>query len=493
MCASAPALAHQVQLGLDQGLDFDSNVFGTEFRQTRDTRFRFTPVLAVEQPESRLSYSLRYRPTYSGYFDTQSINGWDQALVGRSEYKATGRDTFKLRANFVSVRGIRTNSFVDDSGQTQVLPTQPGNTQRINVDLAYERAISSRTNGRLGLRYDYWDYTIPDRVGNQSLGGDLQLLHAPIDRLRVGFNVDGRYRAFEASSSSPASYTTVLNVNGVVEYHFSDQLVLNLSGGPAGVFSEQSEPDPALVSRWSPVFFDPVACPVGPCARVWGGIPAPTVTSNCGTTLGFPVLDRCGLTAVPIAAVPGFPEELVVVPVDPNQTFFGRSSETLTYFVNVTLTRRFRRGSVSLSFVRNEDGASGIGRSSVVNSGSAVVSWALSDLWQLNLSGSYFLRESVARFPTTEVSARASSETFGTFTLAEAGFVVANPLSRSFEQRLGAVDVGLSRQLSERSRLRFRFNYYNQSQGAVGRSTAGSFDRFVLGVAYVFQFAPHKF
>jgi len=493
MCIASPARAHQVQLGIEQGLDVDSNVLGTNTVSTTDGLYRITPTLAFDQPESDFTYALRYRPTYSGYFTTDGINGWDQALVGKGGYQINGRDRIEFLANYVNVRGIRSNSFVDAVGQTQVLATQPGTTSRLETELSFDHGFSGRTTGRVGLRYDRWDYSIPERIDNQGYGASVEVSHALMQRLSLGLNVDGRYRAFEELGSSPASYSTVLNSNLLARFRVTESLSVDLSGGPAGVFSRQSEPAPQLVSRWDPVGFNPLSCPIGPCGRVWGGVPAPAVSTNCGTAFGVPVLNRCGLTGLPVTSVPGFPEDLVYVRVDPNQVAFGRSTDSLTYFVQATIVQRFRKGSLNLSFVRNEDGGSGLGSTSIVNFASAGFKYSLTDLWELSATGSYFLRESVSNFPTTEVSARPSSQTFGGNTLAEAGAIVANLTTLNFEQRVGSVDVSLLRQLSQRSRLRFRFRYYNQSQGTFGGSGTSGFDKFVAGVFYVYQFDPYKF
>jgi hypothetical protein len=217
------------------------------------------------------------------------------------------------------------------------------------------------------------------------------------------------------------------------------------------------------------------------------------VTTECGTSLGVPILDSCRLTGAPVTTVPGFPTDVVAVPLDPSDSVFGRSFDTATYFVSVNLTRRMRRGSVYLSFVRNEDARGGIGVSTIINDARVGFTYRPSDYWTLRAFGSYITRESVAQFPLTQVSARASAERAspgGPF-LAEADAVVASFARQGFQQEIGIVDVTLLRQLTERSRLRFRFRYYNQSRD-VASGAERAFQKFLGGVFYDFQFDAFK-
>lgn len=493
MCTLVPAKAHQVQVGVDQGIDVDSNVLNSRVFTQTDGRYRLTPTISFEQSESALSYALRYRPTFSGYFDTDNINGWDHIVLGNGEYQLTARDVVRFDARFVQIRGIRTNSFVDLTGATQVFATQPGTTQRFDAGIEFEHGFSARTNGVVGLTYERWDFSVPDRVGNQGYGAEARITHAPIERLVLGGSVTARYRTFEETSLSPASYSTVLNPNLLARVQLTENLSVDVSGGPAAVFSRQSEPAPRIVSRWSPVLFDPVSCPIGPCARVWGPAPALPTTTNCSTSLGIPILDTCGTTNAPVTTVPGFPDQFVAVSLDPGQNVFGRSTDTFTYFVSLSLVYRLRSGALTFSFVRNEDAGSGLGSTTIVNSASASIVRALSDFWQLRIAGNYFMREAASRFPVTRVSARPSTETFGGNSLAEAGPIIASVSIRNFEQDVGTVDVSLQRQLTDHSRISFRFRYYTQSQVASTSTALADFDKFTGGIFYTYEFDPYKF
>lgn len=491
MCTLAPATAHQVQLGVEQGLDVDSNSFASSLDPITDGLYRLTPVFTLEQPDSEFTYFVKYRPIYSAYFRTDGVNGVDHSLRASASHQLDPRDVLRFQANFLRVRGIRSTTLTGATGETEVVPTILGTTQRFDANLSIDHNFSARSVGSLALRYDRSDYDDSLNVPNQAYGARTQITRALSQRLVAGLNLDARYRAFEEVGGSPASYTTVLNANLIADLQITNNLSLKLSGGPAGVLARQSEPAPRLVSRWSPVFFDRLACPVGPCGRVWG--PDPTMTSSCGTSFGDPILDLCRLTSGPVTNVAGFPGEIVAVPVDPDQKVFGLSTESLTYFVNASLTRRFRTGYLEASFARNEDAAAGIGTSTIATSGQFAFAWRASDLWTVRVSGSYMVRESVSQFPFTQVSAKASTVPLASGDLlAEANELVAVFARQTFRQEIGILDVGLLRNLTEHSRLRFRFRYYNQSRDISTSDRTRGFEKFVGGVSYVYEFDAYK-
>lgn len=493
MCTLAPARAHQVQIGVEQGLDADSNVLSSAVAPIDEGLYKLTPTIVLEQPDSKWTYKLDYRPSLFVYFRTDGIDGWNHVLRGQTAYEASARDRLRLRGDYVRARGFRSNTFIDSLGQAQAIPTQLGTVERFVVDLGWDHSFSARTLGTVSFNYNRWDYTSPTNVGNQALGAGLQATHALTSRLTVGANVDARYRAFDETSFAPASFTTVINANAVLGFGITDRLRLEASGGPAGVLSRQGTPGPQFVSRWSPVPVDPDLCPGGDCGRIWGPVPAPAVSVCPTDAFGVPILAACPSTVATVTGIPGFPNELVIAPLDPNQNVFGNSVESLTYFVNISLVYRFRKGSLRLAFVRTEDAGSGFGATTLVNSPTLTFSHRITDAWSVRVMGMYLARDSVSNFPSTAVSARPSAQTFGGFTLAEAGLLIARFARSDLQQRIGTLDVSLDRVLTQNSRIRLRFRYYNQSQSFAGGAETYGFDRYIGGIFYVYEFDPYRF
>lgn len=497
MCLVATsAKAHEVQIGLDQRIGVQSNLFPTTLPDTAGGFYQIAPRLILAQPESDFTYRVEYLPNYRVYFDTDNADGWDQFVRARARQELDDRNALSFNTEYLQAQAIRGIGTIDASGQPVVLTGLTGTTRRFIANLAYDHAFSSRTNGMLALDYNRWDYSNPTSVDNQGFGVFTQVTHALRERVVVGSSLNGRYRAFSETAAVPASYTTVVNMNLLVQFQITPTLRLEASGGPAGFLTRQGTPGPQWVSRWEGVSTSPSVCPIGPCGRLWNTTVSPV--SLCPTQNGIPVLQLCsiGTTA---SVLTGSLDQQVLVQLDPNQTVFGQSNEELTYFLNLGVTKSFRRGSISAFFERNEDAGSGIGATTILNTVSARVLYSIDDLWQLSVSGVYTRRTSVSQLPFTEVSAEAAFDSNGVpvtgdsgYQLAQAGLLIARAGISNFEQSIGFADVRLTRRLTERARLQFLFTYYNRSQQNQGVSAALNFDNYVGGVSFIYEFEPYK-
>ncbi len=492
MCTLTSARAQEVQIGVEQGVDVENNVFNSAANPTTDGRYRVTPTLEIAQPESDLTYRLEYRPTWTGYFRSNGLNGLDHFVAGQGRYQLDGRNAVSGDVDFIRIRNIRETTFLDAAGITQSTPTVRGETQRFNTNLRFDRSLDATTAVSLGLNYNRWDYFDSNQVSNQGYGAVLQLTRALNGRTFIGGNVDLRYRAFEGTLFSPPSSSTILNANALLSFDITPRLSLFVSGGPAGVFARQTIVDTQTVTRWAP-FNDPALCPTGPCGRAWSL--APIGPSLCGTFDGDEILTSCS----PVSfneSVPGFPDDTKTVPVV-RLNAPESATDALTYFVSAVLNYEFRIGSVRLVFSRNEDGGGGVGATTIRNSGQVIYNRPLSDRWRLQLLGTYWVRESVSQVPVSLIEAERSAQVVTTALgdqvfLAEASQVIATQSARTFKQSVGYADVTLVRQLTEHSRLRFRFRYYNQSIESVTASGPTAFDKFTGGIFFDYEFDPYK-
>ncbi len=491
----APAQAHQVQIGVDQGIGVQSNLFGTTTSETASGYYEISPRLILSQPESDFTYNLEYQPSYRAYFNIDGVNGWNQTVRGRAKNQINGRDAIRLDAEFLLAQAIRSIGTFDSSGQPLVVANGNGTNQRFDTDLAFDHSFSSRMVGTLAFNYNRWDYTDSNNVDNQGIGAQLQLTQALRERLLVGMNMEGRYRSFDETGFAPASYSTVLNANLLIQYQVTPTLRFEVSGGPAGVFTQQGVPGSQLVDRWNGFQSNPSFCVVGPCGRVLSGPPFNVV---CTTSDGIPVLRLCPPSGT-ASVLTGNLAEQILIPLDPSQTVFGQSSESLTYFVNLGVTKTYSRGLVNAGFVRNEDAGSGFGTTTILNSVSGRVQYSFSDFWRIDLYGVYTLRTSVSQLPFTDISAVAAVDPTNTpitddtgNQLAQAGFIIARTGVSNLDQTIGVAEMRLTRQLTERARLQFQFTYYNQFQENQGGATSAGFDNYLGSVLFIYEFDPYK-
>ena len=494
MCSVTTAKAHEVQLGINSELGFQSNVLKTVIDPKADGIFILTPILTLSQPQEAFSYNIEYRPRFSAYMTTKGINGVDHLLRGEGSYELDAKDTLFFRTDFLRTRQIRNENVIDATGQPLTVSSANGTSQQFFLEVGWERSLSARTFGTASVGYDRWDYTTEDNIDNQGFRGEVAFNHILKETFIVGVNAGARYRSFAASRFSSPSYNTTLNMNLSFDYRISEKWRLRGAGGPAGVFVEEQDPASLTVSRFAPTL---AGCEDGiPCGRLWSPPPA----TECRLSFsGLPVLLGCPTSSQVGPGVPGFLTDTSTVSLDPSQVdFFGQRTRSLTYFLNFSLVRRFEKGLATAAFIRNEDAGNGFGTSTILNSVSGQFKYPLSEFWDISLSALYTFRESVANLQGSAVSARAAVDAGGQpltdqagRQLAEADALVATRRISNFEQQVGLAEFRLVRKLGPNSRFQFFLVYYNQRDRNSG-SAWRSFDSVTGVVSYVYTFDPYQ-
>ncbi|MCH2186971.1 hypothetical protein MK280_13980 [Myxococcota bacterium] len=491
------AMAHEIQLGINSELGFQTNALKTPINPKADGIFVLMPIVTLSQPQEALSYNIEYRPRFTAYMTTEGIDGVDHLLRGRGSYQIDSRDSLFFRTDFLRTRQIRNESAIDASGQPITVSSANGISQQFFLELVWERSFSARSFGTASLGYDRWDYTTENNIDNQGFRGELAVNRVLKETFIVGMNAGARYRAFAASRFSPPSYTTTVNMNLSFDYRISEKWRLRGAGGPAGVFVEEQTPGAATVSRFAPTL---AGCDDGvPCGRLWSPPPAAPDVAECVVSFGVPVLLGCPTSSQVGPSVPGFLSDTSTISLDPAQAdLFGERTRSLTYFLNFSLVRRFEKGLATAAFIRNEDAGNGFGTSTILNSVSAQFRYPLSEFWDLSFSALYTFRESVANLQGSAISARAAVNAGGQpltdvdgRQLAEASAIVATSRISNFEQQVGLAELRLVRKLGPNTRFQLFFVYYNQ-RDRNGGSPWRSFDN-VTGVAsFVYTFDPYQ-
>ena len=498
MCSVTTAKAHEIQLGINSELGFQTNALKTPFNPKADGIFVLMPILTLSQPQEALSYNIEYRPRFTAYMTTEGIDGVDHLLRGRGSYEIDARDTLFFRTDFLRTRQIRNESAIDAGGQPITVSSANGTSQQLFLELGWERSLSPRSFGTASLGYDRWDYTTENNIDNQGFRGEFAFNHVLKETFIVGVNAGARYRSFAASRFSPPSYNTTVNMNLSFDYRISEKWRLRGAGGPAGVFVEEQAPAAQTVSRFAPTL---AGCNDGvPCGRLWSPPPAAPGTEACLTSFGLPLLFGCPTSSRVGPNVPGFLTDTSTVSLDPSQVdLFGERTRSLTYFLNFSLVRRFEKGLATVAFVRNEDAGNGFGTSTILNSVSGQFRYPLSEYWDLSFSALYTFRESVANLQGSSISARQAFDAGGQALndeqgrpLAEADAIVATRRISNFEQQVGLAELRLVRKLGPNSRFQLFFVYYNQ-RDRNGGSPWRSFDNVTGVVSYVYTFDPYQF
>lgn len=497
MCSVTTTKAHEIQLGINSELGFQTNVLKTPVDPRVDGIFVLMPIVTLSQPQEALSYNIEYRPRFTAYMTTEGIDGVDHLLRGRGSYEIDARDTLFFRTDFLRTRQIRNESAIDAGGQPITVSSANGTSQQFFLELGWERSFSARSFGTASVGYDRWDYTTENNIDNQGFRGEVAFNHVLKETLIVGMNAGARYRSFAASRVSPPSYNTTLNMNLSFDYRISEKWRLRGAGGPAGVFVEEQAPAAQTVSRFAPTL---AGCEEGiPCGRLWSP-PPPGGPGDCLTSFGRPLLFGCPTSGQVGPGVPGFLTDTSTISLDPSQRdLFGERTRSLTYFLNFSLVRKFEKGLATAAFIRNEDAGNGFGTSTILNSVSGQFRYPLSEFWDISFSALYTFRESVANLQGSAISAREAIGAGGQpltdqqgRTLAEANAIVATRRISNFEQQVGLAELRLVRKLGPNSRFQLFFVYYNQ-RDRNGGSPWRSFDNVTGVVSYVYTFDPYQF
>ena len=481
MCTLAPAEAQELRLGLGQELVGETNVFKTSVDPQADATYRIRPTINLSQPESNLNYEFLYHPSYQTYVQADGLNGWDHVARGRASYQFQARDRLRFRGEYLDFRTIRADTQLDINDVPFVVRNADGRSRRALAELALDHSFAQRVQGTIGLRYDNSSFTESNFSSNQAVGALAQLTYAFRERFTAGLGVDTRYRDFEETEFSPGSNSTIVNTNVIAQVDVTPTLEFRFTGGPAGLFTRQDLPEPREVSRF--IAGGTLA------GRNWGD---PSTPGTCGTINGLPALRRC--QPIDPSGLGLMLLDTTVVGLVPGDTLFGRSTSALTYFISVTLRKRFPRGSAAISFSRNEDGGAGLSTLSILNQASLRVVYQLSDPWRFTLAAVYLSREAVSQLPSTEVLAVPSgipSPASPGDEYAQAGGLFSNPVPVATEQTTFFLEANARRQLGQRTYLELRARYFRQTASRTNRLTT-EFDNFAGSVVFVYEFDPIK-
>jgi hypothetical protein len=473
-----------VTIGIDQRIEYASNIFFDTVDPVSDGAYKLRPLLRFQQDDAALTYDLRYEPMYTVYFETDGLDGWDQFLDGRGEYQISARDAVEFSGNFSHFRAIRSNSFTDATGAPLTVRNDDGKVTRFLADLAYVRSMSARSQTKVGLDYQQFGYSETGNVPNKAIGGEAQYTYAANARLTVGFNFTGRYRAFEETAALPESTATVLNANLIAEVSITPTLKLSMFGGPSGVLSTQGAGKPVLTNRWEGR--------LGADGIARGRI-SPAVPGACSLIDGQPWLRGCA----PISAsvLNGRLFEQTVVFFDPGERPPSTESEDLTYFITAALVKRFSRGSAELSYVRTEDASAGTASTTILDTVSVRANWSVDEHWLFRLNAGWNRRESISNFTFSLIEAGPSGlasdpDGFGnTFELAEAQGLIPGIQQSNIVRSQGWLDISMVRKLTKRLDVELRFRYVQESDDFGAQNATVEFNNFTgsVGIKYMFD------
>ncbi len=391
--AAGPAAAAEVELGIGAGAEYDSNVFGVP-DAVDDVDFLVRPRLRAHGEGGELQWNLHYFPTYRRYLEHSEGDGWDHDLGADVRWRLSRRTTLTLSEQFIEQSDLR--SEVPSEGvldPTLDTGAQFGRGQlrqnSVSVSLLHELARRHQVQlsaSRDDTRFDRSGFS---KTEVTTLGGAYIYSLRPTDSM--GFALRAT-RQTVVPEVGPETDTDFYNVALRWFHYFSRTFTLDLTAGPALVSAPEGEEIPRVLE-------DQFRYPLGVNSS---GILFPLQAETC-PRLGDGTLFLDENVCRPFEPFRLDPENGVFFGANATETFTelvdvpitnrsAGSGDTLTYFASVTLLKRWREVTLSLSYNRDASLTTEFS-GQVRDILAANLIWTPSGPFRLNLYASYTRRE----------------------------------------------------------------------------------------------------
>jgi hypothetical protein len=393
------AWSADVRLSLGVSTEYDNNVFRAPEDEKSDVVFRITPHVRVVEDREKLTYDVGYMLPYEigvKYSEVRDLNH----LVGASfNYRLTPQTEVFGNNAFYYVRGLYGR---DSDIQDPVLGGVGDNRERVlsNILLLGTRHyFTPRLTGTLAVNQGVYDTTQFNRANALSFGGTASSAYQLTERHQVGGGLSYARQSFDDTVNRPSSDTDYYNLFGSWMWMFDETTRFDVRAGPALIHSNQEAPPSTVDLTAIPFNLNPdgsatlfnVADPNLPC---------PTLE---GVTVLF---DNAGRTCPANITIPASNTAAIDFLTDPQQNrlqadylapFLPESvSDTrITYFANIGISKRWTPNLISsLSYVRQDDTASGIDGGATLDAVTLSSAWRIADRWDLSARADWTLRES---------------------------------------------------------------------------------------------------
>nr|MCS5636096.1 hypothetical protein [Myxococcota bacterium] len=329
LSGASPMGGHEVQLGVDQAIGGESNVF-----------FREDPIAAglyTLSPRIRAKgklggfvngeYHASYTPSYRVYVVDPGVDAFDNSVEAGVSLDLARQDRLTATASYLEVDSIQGLSETNPDGSFDILADNVGGVIRAFGGVGYTRSLSRRSQFSLQGNFQDYGYDSSTNVGNKSVGFTASYTSARSPRLTLGGSLTARHRIFDdvervflVPVAGPTrvkiegSRVTVANLNVLGSYRVSPTLMFNFEGGPSLIRTS-----------------------------------------------------RGGIAGLPKAA----------------------PDDDLTYFATMSLVRDFKKSKLRLGYERSEDPSAGLNRTSVSDTVSLRLSHRLREEWDLSGSAGW--------------------------------------------------------------------------------------------------------
>jgi len=477
---SGSAGAVEAVLGVEGSTGYNSNVFDQSTDVQGDGSLRMGPNIALRDQRGQLNWEISYQPSYEAYYTVHGINSFYQLGDGSLSWKPSAAT--ELYANdSLSYTPARTSNF--ETNQPGLLSTPGpvfGNnfvTQN-NAVVGLRHTLSPRWLSELSISNSLANYQGSRFSDSMSTVAQAFATYvwSPTDRIGSGL---GATRQTTAPPIGKTNGTNYYQLFGIWNHEFSPTWSLSLNAGPSLV--DPDKRDLVTTRQNAPLFSRIALTPTGTELQPLDG-------NSCTPFEGVLVAEGC--RTIPVnAALVGLAQTGTLTQIGTAPKSGGMS---ITYFANLSMTKRWTWFDARVAYVRSASNSSGFAQSLITDTLTFTGDWNPSPLWALTVTGIFTRQQSDSEQPflLTEVKPVAIPVGGGLFfTGAEAQGL------RAFSQKSGlqVMNYGLSTQLNRKITSRtFVYGRASYQKQTTKRDIVGSFntDSYVVTIGFRYEFDP---
>jgi hypothetical protein len=490
--------AAEVRLSLAGSSEYDSNVFRTPDEEQDDVIFRLTPTISLVEDREKLNYSATYSFPYEiGVKYSNDVSDFNHFANATVNYRATPQtELFANNGVFYSEGLFRQNTNFEDN------PPGDLNDERSRVfDDTLALGVTHRFTPRLSstfvTRGEAFETSQDDRSDNVSFGSTLSTQYMLTEQHEVGGGFAFSRQMFERITGRPSSDTNYYNLFGSWQWMFDETTTFYVQAGPALVQTDQSG------------------------GSVVPGGPIQTTPFNFITDNGLPAVQVGNFADCPMQngssyALVGVGCRPAVVHNDPSNpaeqaayldiiddgvtvltplALTGVSDLRLTYFANASITKRWTPTlASSLSYVRQENTASGIDGAAVIDAVTLSNTWRISERWDAGVRADWTLRTSATQGARAGLTVVAKDlgpgVSFDAAQISGPGALTEVTSSDSLDTQRWGMAARIAYRLTKNTVTALQYSYNKQSSNGNSVGSPSDFDDHLLTFTVQYNFEP---
>jgi len=486
--SALPARAQEAVLGANLYGRWDSNVVQTPNAQA-DFSLRVGPDVHLRETQGDLTYDLHYTPTYQAYSRLTGLDAWEQFVSATGHYRIGSATSLDVSETFdyVPSASFFVQQLATPGAVTLGTPSISvlGHTTTL-VNTAYialHELWSELWSSDLTITSQFLEPQLQNSISTNVAGAQANLTYAltPLDR--VGAALGATVQQFGSNNVQNSSTSYFYNMSGIWNHQFSSTWAMQLLAGPTIV-----ESPTVSVPNQTPVSLFPTTSVGGQSFLV------DFATCRQLPVIGF-VFETCGPASLNLPVLSNSSPQPTngFVPVTGQAASSGTN---VTYFANLSTTKVWENLTFSLGFTRGA-GLGLLTTSSISDTVSGGVGWAISPLWTANLSVLWTDQSSSASSTTAIVHTihpvpyKIGNQTF--FQTPQIDGVVFQQQSSNINIYQWAVGTHVSYQISKRASVFANFFYLNQtgsSSSSLFSSTGLRFIETRVDLGFHYEFDP---